>query len=97
MSCVTAFVIIYSYFFVLRFKHAVPTQSSVAGPNFCISGARAGLKPTGPIASIWAPRPILQTLVQVDWEAGPTEIVPNIGSQSTLALRSVELGAGPCH
>ena len=25
----------------------------------------------------WAPRPILQTLVQVDWEPGPTEIVPN--------------------
>ena len=38
---------------------------------------RAGLKPIRPIASNWAPRPILQTLVQVDWEPGPTEIVPN--------------------
>ena len=37
----------------------------------------AGLKPIGPIAPNWAPRPILQTLVQVDWEPGPTEIVPN--------------------
>ena len=26
----------------------------------------------------WALRPILQTLVQVDWEPGPTEIVPNL-------------------
>ena len=37
---------------------------------------RAGLKPIGLIAPNWAPRPILQTLVQVDWEPGPTEIVP---------------------
>ena len=37
---------------------------------------RAGLKPVGPIAPNWAPRPILQTLVQADWEPGPTEIVP---------------------
>ena len=38
---------------------------------------RAGLKPIGPIAPNWAPHPILQTLVQVDWEPGLTEIVPN--------------------
>ena len=37
----------------------------------------AGLKPIGPIAPSWAPRPILQTLVLVEWETGPTEIVPN--------------------
>ena len=35
---------------------------------------RAGFKP---IAPNWVPRPILQTLVQVNWEPGPTEIVPN--------------------
>ena len=39
---------------------------------------RAGLKPTGPIAPSWAPCPILQTMVQVDWEPGPTKIVPNL-------------------
>ena len=39
--------------------------------------ARAGLKPIGPIAPNWAPRPILQTLMPVHWELGPTEIVPN--------------------
>ena len=39
---------------------------------------RAGLKSIGPIAPNWAPRPILQTLVQVNWEHGPTEIVPNL-------------------
>ena len=39
---------------------------------------RAGLKPIGPIAPNWTPRPILQTLVQIDWEPGPTEIVPNL-------------------
>ena len=38
---------------------------------------RAGLKPIGPIAPNWAPRPILQNLVQVDWEPGPPDIVPN--------------------
>ena len=38
---------------------------------------RAGLKPIGPIAPNWVPRLILQTLVQVDWEPGPTEIVSN--------------------
>ena len=38
---------------------------------------RGGLKPIGPIAPNWALRPILQTLLQVDWEPGPTEIVPN--------------------
>ena len=37
----------------------------------------AGLKPIGPIAPSWAPRPILQTLVQGDCEPGPTKIVPN--------------------
>ena len=45
--------------------------------NFTIIGGRAGLKPVGPVAPNWAPRLILQTLVQVDWEPGPTEIVPN--------------------
>ena len=35
------------------------------------------IKPIGPIAPNWAPRPILHILVQVDWEPGPTEIVPN--------------------
>ena len=38
---------------------------------------RAGLKPVGPVAPNCAPWPILQTLVQVDWDSGPTEIVPN--------------------
>ena len=28
------------------------------------------LKPIGPIAPNWAPRPILETLVQVDWGPG---------------------------
>ena len=43
---------------------------------FTILVHRAGLKPIGLIAPNWAPRPILQTLVQVDWEPGSTEIVP---------------------
>ena len=38
---------------------------------------RAGFKLIGPIAPSWAPRPILHTVVQVDWEPGPTEIVAN--------------------
>ena len=37
---------------------------------------RAGLKPIGPITPSWAPRPILQTLVQVNWEPGPTQLGP---------------------
>ena len=41
---------------------------------FRIVGDRASLKP---IAPNWAPRPILQTLVQVDWEPWPTEIAPS--------------------
>ena len=45
--------------------------------RICRHTLRAGLKPIGPIAPSWAPRPIQQTLVQVDWEPGPTEIVPN--------------------
>ena len=39
--------------------------------------SRVGLNPIGPIAPNWAPRPILQTTVQVDWEPGLTEIFPN--------------------
>ena len=38
-------------------------------------GDRAGLKPIRTISPNWAARPILQALVQVDWEPGPTEIV----------------------
>ena len=38
---------------------------------------RACLRPNGPIVPNWAPRPILQIMVQFDWEPGPTEIVPN--------------------
>ena len=34
--------------------------------------ARPALKPTGPIAPNWAPRAILQTLAQADWESWPT-------------------------
>ena len=42
--------------------------------------SKAHLKPIGPIAPNWAPRIILQTLVQVDWDPGPTEIVPNLAT-----------------
>ena len=45
--------------------------------QYCMFACRAGLKPVGPIAPDWALGPILQTLVQVDWEPGQTEIVPN--------------------
>ena len=38
-----------------------------------VTRSGAGLKP---IAPNWAPRPILHTLVQVDWEPGSTEIGP---------------------
>ena len=38
---------------------------------------RAGFNPIGPIAPNWAPHPILQTLLHVDCEPGPTEIVPS--------------------
>ena len=55
--------------------------------NWRVSYHRAGLKPIG-ITPNWAPRKSViysrlvkyiqvQTLVQVDWEPGPTEIVPN--------------------
>ena len=53
-----------------------------------MSGCRAGLKPIGPIALNWAQRPILQTLVQVDWEPGPTEIVPSWVPQWMLYHRA---------
>ena len=42
-----------------------------------LSAARPALSQSGPIASKWAPRSILETLVLVDWEPGPTVIVPN--------------------
>ena len=41
----------------------------------------SGLKLIRPIAPNWAPRPILQTLVQVDRETGPTENVTNWAPQ----------------
>ena len=51
----------------------------VAGQHKVVSitSFRGVLKPIGPIAPNWAPQPILQTLVQVDWEPEATEIVPN--------------------
>ena len=49
--------------------------SSLCHPLWMQAGLT--LKPTGPIAPNWAPRPILQTLVQVDWEPETTEIVLN--------------------
>ena len=57
---------------------------------------RAGLKPIRPIAPDWAPRLILQTLVQVDWEPGPTEIVPNWAPRLILhTLVQVDWEPGP--
>ena len=57
---------------------------------------RADLIPIGPIAPNWAPRPILQTLVQVDWEPGPTEIVPNWAPLPILqTLVQVDWEPGP--
>ena len=61
-------------------------------------GGRAGLKPFGQIASNWIPRQSViysrlvkyiqvQTLVQVDWESGSTEIVPNWGPAPPLEGR----------
>ena len=41
------------------------------------ASCRGGLKPIGLIAPNWALHPVLQTLLQVDWEPGPTKIVPN--------------------
>ena len=44
----------------------------------------------------WAPRPILQTLVQVHWEPGPTEIVPNWAPHPILqTLVQVDWEPGP--
>ena len=44
----------------------------------------------------WAPRPILQTLVQVDCETGPTEIVPNWVPRPILqTLVQVDWEPGP--
>ena len=57
---------------------------------------RAGLKPIGPIAPNWAPCPVLQTLVQVDWGPGPTEIVPNWTPRPILqTLVQVDWEPGP--
>ena len=41
---------------------------------------RPGITPIGPVAPNWAPRPFLHTMVQVDWEPGPIESVPNWAS-----------------
>ena len=40
---------------------------------------KVGLKPSGPIVPNLAPRPILQTLVQVDWVPGPPLYCSQLG------------------
>ena len=62
---------------ILKTINFVTLASVRNSRTFLQSIIREGLNPIGPIVHKWAPRPILQTLVQVDWEPGPTEIVPN--------------------
>ena len=71
-------------------------QHHISGPYLIAVNqpVRAGLKPNGPIAPNWAPHPILQTLVQVDWEPGLTDIVPNWAPRRTTLVQ-VDWEPGP--